>query len=143
MTVEQLFSLSSTLALLGWVVLAASPLIPRAAQIASGYVIPGLLSIFYAGLIFSYWSRAVGGFDSLEGVMQLFTYKELVLAGWVHYLAFDMFVGAWEVRVAKREGIPFLFVLPCLFLTFMFGPVGFLLFIAIRAARYGQARAAI
>lgn len=143
MTPEQLFSLSSTLALMGWVVLAASPLIPRAAQFASGFVIPGLLSILYAGLIFAFWSRGQGGFDSLEGVMQLFTYKELVLAGWVHYLAFDMFVGAWEVRTAKKEGIPFLYVLPCLFFTFMFGPVGFLLFIAIRAARYGAARAAI
>ena len=75
--------------------------------------------------------------------MQLFTYEELVLAGWVHYLAFDIFVGAWEVRTAKKEGIPFLYVLPCLGLTFMFGPIGFLLFTAIRAGRYSAARAAI
>ena len=143
MTVEQLFSLSNTAALMGWVILIASPLMPRAAQIVSGFVIPGLLSIFYAGLICSFWSRAEGGFDSLEGVMQLFTYEELVLAGWVHYLAFDIFVGAWEVRTAKKEGIPFVYVLPCLGLTFMFGPIGFLLFTAIRASRYSAARAAI
>lgn len=143
MTVEQLFSLSNTAALMGWIILIGSPLIPRAAQIVSGFVIPGLLSILYAGLVFSFWSRAEGGFDSLDGVMQLFTYKELVLAGWVHYLAFDIFVGAWEVRTAKKEGIPFLYVLPCLGLTFMFGPIGFLLFTAIRAGRYGAARAAI
>ncbi len=141
MTIEQLFSLSNTLALLGWIVLLASPLIPRAAQIASGMVVPGLLSILYAGLILAFWSRAEGDFNSLAGVMQLFTFKELALAGWVHFLAFDMFLGAWEVRTGKKEGIPFYLVIPCLVLTFLFGPIGFLLFTGIRASRYGVARA--
>ena len=67
--------------------------------------------------------------------MPLFTSPEIALAGWVHYLAFDLFVGAWEVRTARREAIPHLLVLPCLVLTFLFGPVGFLLFLGLRAAR--------
>jgi hypothetical protein len=142
MTIEQLFSLSSTMALLGWIILLASPFIPRAAQIASGIVIPGLLSILYAALILAFWSRAEGGFDSLAGVMQLFTFQELALAGWIHFLAFDMFLGAWEVRTAKKEGIAFYLIIPCLALTFMFGPIGFLLFMGLRAARYGAAKAA-
>ncbi len=142
MTIEQLFSLSSTMALLGWIILLASPLIPRAAQITSGVVIPGLLSILYAALILAFWSRAEGGFDSLAGVMQLFTFQELALAGWIHFLAFDMFLGAWEVRTAKKEGIAFYLIIPCLALTFMFGPIGFLLFMGLRAARYGAAKAA-
>ncbi len=142
MTIEQLFSLSNTLALLGWIVLLASPIIPRAAQIASGMVIPGLLSILYAGLILAFWSRAEGNFESLAGVMQLFTFKEAALAGWVHYLAFDMFLGAWEVRTAKKESIPFYLVIPCLVLTFLFGPIGFLLFTGLRASRYGAVKAA-
>ena len=143
MTIEQLFSLCNTLALLGWIVLLASPVIPRAAQIVSGVAIPGLLSILYAGLILAFWSRADGDFSSLAGVMQLFTMKEAALAGWVHYLAFDMFLGAWEVRTAKKEGIAFYLVIPCLALTFLFGPIGFLLFMGLRASRYGAAKAAI
>ena len=137
MPLEQIFSLANASALFGWIVLALSPIAPKWALRISGYVIPLLLSILYAGLIFAFWSRAEGGFDSLANVMQLFTMREAALAGWVHFLAFDMFVGVWEVKTARREGIPHIYVLPCLALTFMFGPIGFLLFMAIRAARYG------
>lgn len=105
-------------------------------------MIPGLLSILYSALILAFWSRAEGGFDSLAGVMQLFTFQELALAGWIHFLAFDMFLGAWEVRTAKQEGIAFYLIIPCLALTFTFGPIGFLLFMGLRPARYGAARAA-
>lgn len=142
MTIEQLFSASSILAMLGWIILLASPLIPRIAQIASGVIIPGLLSIIYVALIFAFWSRSEGGFDSLAGVMQLFTFQEAALAGWIHFLAFDLFLGAWEVRTARREGIAFYLVIPCLALTFMFGPIGFLLFLGLRAWRVGVAKAA-
>lgn len=67
--------------------------------------------------------------------MQLFTQPEIALAGWVHYLAFDLLIGAWEVRTARAERIPFLVVIPCLALTFLFGPAGYLAFTALRAAR--------
>ena len=67
--------------------------------------------------------------------MALFTNPEIALAGWLHYLAFDLLIGAWEVRTARREAIPHLLVLPCLALTFLFGPAGFLPFLALRAAR--------
>ena len=143
MSVELLFSISSSTAMLGWIVLLGSPLFPRAAQAIGGMAIPAALSVLYAGLILAFWSRADGDFASLAGVMQLFTFQEAALAGWIHFLAFDLFIGSWEVRVARREGIPFYLMVPCLALTFMFGPIGFLLFIAIRAARYGAARAAI
>ena len=67
--------------------------------------------------------------------MQLFTQPEIALAGWIHYLAFDLFIGAWEVRTARAERIPFLLVVPCLALTFLFGPAGYLAFTALRGAR--------
>ena len=59
----------------------------------------------------------------------------LLLAGWIHYLCFDLFIGSWEVRDAKAQGISHWLVIPCLFLTFMFGPVGLLLYFALRAVR--------
>ena len=74
--------------------------------------------------------------------MALFTMPEIALAGWIHYLAFDLFVGAWEVRTARREGIAFLLVLPCLALTFLFGPAGFLAFSAPARSRGRRSAAA-
>ena len=81
-----------------------------------------------------YWSRAEGGFGSLDEVAALFRSRELLLAGWLHYLAFDLFVGAWEVRRGREAGVPFLLVAPCLLLTFLFGPAGLLAFLILLAA---------
>lgn len=53
-------------------------------------------------------------------------------AGWTHYLAFDLFIGGWEVRDARQRGIPHLLVVPVLVLTFLVGPAGLLLYLAIR-----------
>jgi ABA4-like protein len=58
-----------------------------------------------------------------------------LLAGWTHYLAFDLFIGGWEVRDAQARGIPHLLVVPALVLTFLFGPAGLLLYLAIRSWR--------
>ena len=54
---------------------------------------------------------------------------KLLLAGWVQYLAFDLFIGAWQVRDARTQGISHLLVIPCLLLTFLFGPAGLLHFL--------------
>jgi hypothetical protein len=68
-------------------------------------------------------------------VSALFGHRGVLLAGWLHYLAFDLFVGAWEVREARRVGLPHWLILPALALTFLFGPIGLLVFLALRAAR--------
>jgi hypothetical protein len=74
-----------------------------------------------------------GGFSSLSGVSTLFDNPWGLLAGWTHYLAFDLFIGGWEVRDAQRRGIPHLLVVPALVLTFFLGPSGLLLYLAIRS----------
>jgi len=137
MNPDTLFQLSGPLAMAGWLALAASPFAPRMTQLAAGLVIPVILSLGYTALILANWSGAEGGFNSLPDVMLLFTNPALALAGWVHFLAFDLFVGAWEVRTARREAIPHLLVLPCLVLTFLFGPIGLLVFLGLRFV-YGR-----
>ncbi|WP_293868637.1 ABA4-like family protein [uncultured Alsobacter sp.] len=131
---DMLFHAASRLAMLGWLALALSPLAPRATQ-AVATTVPLVLSAGYAALILVSWAGAPGGFGSLADVMRLFTAPTVALAGWVHYLAFDLLVGAWEARTARREGLPHVLLLPCLVLTFLFGPAGLLLFLSIRAAR--------
>jgi Domain of unknown function (DUF4281) len=132
---ETLFSLSGIPALLGWAALLASPSMPRLSQWVAGVIIPAILSLAYTALILAFWTRASGGFGSLADVALLFQTPQILLAGWVHYLAFDLFVGAWIVRTARAENIPFLMIVPILPLTFLFGPAGYLAFTAIRAAR--------
>ena len=56
-----------------------------------------------------------------------------MLVGWVHYLALDLWTGAWEAEEAGRRGMPHGAVLPCLLLTFLAGPAGLLLFLALEA----------
>lgn len=128
MTVDGVFQLANMLALGGWLMLVFSPLAPRLAQILGATAIPVLLSALYAALILAFWTRAEGGFGSLDDVAALFETRELLLAGWVHYLAFDLFVGAWISRSARDQGMSHLFVIPILILTFLFGPAGYLAF---------------
>lgn len=135
MTPEALFDISGPLVLLGWAALAFSPLSPLWADRLAAVALPTLLSLAYTALILAWWSGAPGGFSSLPEVMALFTTPGVALAGWLHYLAFDLFVGAWITRTARAEGLAHVFVLPCLALTFLFGPAGFVAFSILRAAR--------
>jgi hypothetical protein len=142
MTPDILFQFTGPVALVGWLGLALAPLRPLWADRIAAIVIPTLLSVAYTALILAFWSGAKGGFDSLANVMLLFTDPHIALAGWIHYLAFDLFVGAWITRTARAEGIPHAFVLPCLVLTFLFGPAGFLAFTALRASLAAGSRMA-
>ena len=134
MTPETLFQIANPVALIGWVALIAAPFIPRLSQLVAGLIIPLVLSVLYAALIMVNFAGSDGNFSSLAGVQALFANPYNLLAGWVHYLAFDMLIGAWATRTAARENIPHLLILPCLALTFLFGPAGFLATSILRAA---------
>ncbi len=79
-----------------------------------------------------------GGFGSLEAVGILFANPYVMTAGWIHYLAFDLFVGAWELNDSQKQGIPHWFVIPCLLITFILGPAGLALYLIIRTVRTGN-----
>jgi len=132
---DLIFQYATLIAVAGWATLLISPLMPRISDLAATYAMPALISVAYAGLILAFWTSAEGGFGTLDEVAQLFQTRELLLAGWLHYLAFDLFVGAWIVRRGRADGLPFWLVLPCLPLTFLFGPAGYLAFLSVRAAR--------
>ena len=128
MSLEQLFSSASTLAMLGWVILIFLPRRWKWLNVIPSLVIPIILSTLYSYLIARYFFSADGGFDTLANVQQLFTYPEAALAGWVHYLAFDLFIGGVIAKQADQIGLSRLLQAPILLLTFMFGPFGFLFF---------------
>jgi hypothetical protein len=133
MEASQLFTLCSQFVLIPWLMLLFLPHWRWTEKLIFHAWIPILLGIayvyaFYRGLP----TPEAGGFGSLAEVQVLFSVPWLVVAGWIHYLAFDLFIGAWEVRDAKRRGIHHLLVAPCLILTFMAGPAGLLVYLLIR-----------
>src|SRR3954447_20847659 len=97
-------------------------------------LVPLALALVYAFLIPLHWRESEGSFSTLPGVAALFANRWLLLAGWIHYLAFDLFIGNWEVRDAMRNRIPHWAVIPCLVLTFLFGPAGLLSYFVLRLA---------
>ena len=134
MSPDRVFSIASAIALLSWLLLAALPRRRWVTGVVTSKVVPGLFAVLYIGIIGSMFGRTAGGFSSLASVSALFANPWLLLAGWVHYLAFDLLIGTWEVRDAHERGIPHLVVVPCLFLTFMFGPAGWLAYVTVRSA---------
>jgi prepilin signal peptidase PulO-like enzyme (type II secretory pathway) len=132
MKAEQIFSIANLVAMLSWVILAVAPRWIVTRKVILSGAIPLLLSVAYLILIVLFFGKSEGGFGSLADVMKLFTNEWAVLSGWIHYLAFDLFVGTWEVKDAQAKGISHWFVIPCLFLTFMLGPIGFLLYSILR-----------
>jgi hypothetical protein len=137
MPVEAVFSAANSIALAGWVLLA---LFPRRRWVhweVAGLLIPAALALLYLGLLVAHAPGADGGFSTLAGVRALFARDGLLLAGWVHYLAFDLFIGAWMCRRATAEGLAWWQLYPALPLTFLAGPAGLLAFLALRAARRG------
>ncbi|HYZ84687.1 MAG TPA: ABA4-like family protein [Bryobacteraceae bacterium] len=133
MTPEQVFSIVNLIALFGWVLLILAPRFAWSRAIVSA--LPLILSSAYLILLATNWGRSDGGFGSLRDVSQLFQNPWLLLAGWVHYLAFDLFVGSWEAADAAERGLSQWLVVPCLVLTFLVGPVGLLLYSGVRSAR--------
>ena len=132
------FTLGGYLAMLGWlgliVSLFAAPVRPTV-QAATRLAIPALLAVAYGLLIRTGFAEVPeGGFGSIAEVRALFASDSALAAGWLHYLAFDLFVGSWIVGDGLKNRIPALLILPCLPLTFLFGPLGLLLFVLLRLA---------
>jgi hypothetical protein len=132
MTIDGVFTACNLVAMAGWILLLTLPRQRRALTIA-GTTIPLTLAAVYLVLFVLHARGSSGGFSSLAAVAQLFENRWLLLAGWVHYLAFDLFIGAWQTRDAMARRVPRLLLAPCLVMTFMLGPIGLLCYHALRA----------
>ena len=138
MTANQAFDILNLVALGAWVLLALSPRLPIAALMVAGKIAPAILACVYVALVAANWRASEGGFSSLTDVGILFSNPWILLAGWTHYLVFDLLVGNWEMSDAKVRGVPYVLVLPCLVLTFLFGPAGWLLYVTVRSLRLAR-----
>ena len=139
MSPDSVFQTCSTIAMVGWLVLLIiSPFCSGFDKFLIGIIIT-LFAIVYAWLIFQVFTPGdFEKFGSLNGVMELFTNRTAVTAGWVHYLAFDLLTGIWIKKNAQKYNIHHLILIPCLLLTFMLGPIGLLLYLLVRLIKTKQ-----
>lgn len=120
-----------------WALLIFLPVFKLTDALVHSVAVPLILGVTYAWLLASaLWGGAPvpegAGFGSLDGVAKLFSVKQALVAGWAHYLVFDLFVGAWEARDAQRVGLNHFILVPCLLLTLLVGPIGLLVYILAR-----------
>lgn len=132
MAAEQIFLYSTWLALAGWIILILALFFKIPYKTVTWSIIPILLSVVYAYLVIVFFGEAEGGFDTLDELAQLFQDKHALLAGWIHYLAFDLWLGYWQLRDSKEKGVNRWLLIPCFFFTLMYGPIGLLMYLVIR-----------
>ncbi len=138
MTADDWFGWVGQIAMLGWFILVFLPRRIRLLFYLPQYLIPFGLGLLYSGLALTNYFTTDGGYDSIESVRALFSNDFMLLAGWVHYLAFDLFIGSWIAKRSDEIGISRLLQAPILVATFMFGPVGLILFLTIQTTLVNQ-----
>ncbi len=132
---QRFFEITNTIALLAWIALVLFPGRRVISHLLCGIVVPALLAIGYAAVIgwkFSQNGPPSGDVMTISGLRAVFADDWVFAAAWTHYLCFDMVVGAWIARDAVRIGIPWPLRTVALVLTFLAGPVGFLVHVIAR-----------
>ncbi|MFO0616761.1 MAG: ABA4-like family protein [Polyangiaceae bacterium] len=127
MTIDHVFLIANWGVLPPWLLLVFAPRW-RVTRVVVHSIAPCLvLAPLYGFLLFADRPGPEGAsFWTLAGVTHIFTTPWTITACWIHYLVFDLFVGAWEARDAERLRIRHVFVVPSLVLTLLFGPLGWL-----------------
>lgn len=135
MNIDQAFTILNSSVLLPWLLMALAPKWKFTQQMIQLKWPVLLYAIVYAGLlgmIVMTTSNSSMDFMSLQAIKAAFGQDQVMLLGWVHYLAFDLFVGMWELKDGQTRGVPHYLMVPCLIFTLMYGPVGLLLYSIIR-----------
>ncbi len=138
---HHLYLVAMGLVVIGWLALILFPRWPRVNLWFSGLMIPFLLCLICIILLATFWLRPpaakFSAFLTLEGVYAVFADPRALLAGWIHMLATGLVAGAWMARKAAQIRMPYLLLLLCLVLTFVFAGLGFVLFVTIVAMGKG------
>ena len=128
---ELVFKIANLSVLPVWLLLVFLPKHRITKWVAHSYLYPILLGAFYLYMLVTSFGGD-GGMDSLANLKLSFQRDEILILGWVHYLVFDLFIGAWITRDTNANSIKHLFIIPSLLLTLFAGPVGLLSYVLIR-----------
>ena len=136
MTPAEVFPIGGLSAMPMWALMILFPNWKLTRLLIDYKVVPIFIAIIYVIYITLTMSAdGLADFGSFASVKELFTQDNAILAGWMHYICFDLLVGMWMVNQNRDIKIHQLLMAPCLFFTFMFGPVGFLLFMIIKSIK--------
>ncbi len=134
MSTTDVFQIVNTIVLPAWLILIFAPKQKWRNPVI--YSFAAVMASVYAFYVLTGLNNFdPSSFGSLVGVKALFTHDEAVLAGWVHYLVFDLLIGNWILNQSIKHGVKHYLVIPCLLLSFMFGPIGYLLFTIIKISK--------
>lgn len=140
MTPDQVFNLVNLTALLAWLYLIGfARWTPRVFAVMR-YAIPVVFALVYLTCLFLGEPNEEAGYQSLAEVTAIFTQPWVIVGAWIHYLAFDFFVGCWILAQSKSEGIGHGWIVIPMIFTFMLGPVGLLLFLILLGFRKRRAK---
>ena len=134
---ETMYTLLNFSVLPFWLLLILVPLTKPTDTLVHSVLMPLVLGVTYAWfLATALWGPTPmpdgAGFGSLEALRKVFSMDTALIAGWAHYLVFDLFIGAWQARDAQRIGLNHFLLVPCLVVTLVVGPIGLLLYVMVR-----------
>lgn len=134
---DLVFTIANWFVLAGWLALLLAPLRREAllmvARFAAAFVAAIYVILLVRGVSMGPGLPEGAGFSTLDGVVALLSRREAILGGWVHFLAFDLFVGSWMAEDAPKAGVPHWLLVPMLALTLMAGPAGLLVYLVTAA----------
>jgi hypothetical protein len=138
--IETAFQIANALVLPQWLLMIVAPRWHATQWLVRSYLIPVLLACLYAYFIFSGGPLDFNDFSTFEGVKSLFSKggDGAVLAGWIHYLAFDLVAGSFVLKDSQEKNIPHGWIVLPLFFCFMLGPIGLLAYWVIRTGKTRQ-----
>lgn len=135
MNLEYTYKLLNLIILLPWILMIVFPQKAFTRKLINGAFFPMFMAIAYTLLFVIFMGKGEGGMSSLADLRLAFDHSGILLLAWVHYLAFDLLVGSWIFFDAQQKGIAHAWLIPCLILTLMAGPVGFLLYYILRGIK--------
>lgn len=133
------FTLTKYIALAGWLALFVSLFMPKTRPMIwplTQFVLPAILCLFYVLMVWlgRHFLHLPHSFIDLNGIGDLYKEPGPLAAGWLHFLALDMFVGAWIVRDGVERGMKAPLIALCLPFAFILAPSGLLLYLILRYA---------
>ena len=139
---DTVFSLSSLLVMPLWALMIFAPLwrVTRTIMQSPWVIAPAAL--LYAVLVLPNIATVFPAVSSpnLEGIRTLLSSTSGATIAWVHFLAFDLFVGRWAYLDSRGLKLNVFAMAVVLFFTLMLGPVGALLYLGLRLTARGARR---
>jgi hypothetical protein len=132
--VETIFQLSNLLVMPFWLLMILLPHWQWTKRISSSPWIAAPAALLYAILVIPALATLLPQLANpqLSAIAAALGTPEGATIAWVHFLAFDLFAGRWVYLDSRQRGMTAWLVSPILFLVLMVGPLGLLIYLAVR-----------